>query len=403
MSGAVALRPQTAARGGAHINNDIIIAFCVFQLSFLLLDLYILLKTNRDIVRKGEYTWFCALTCSHILYLVLNSIWTLEEYGLIDLPRRVLLCLYSASLWTVTNCATSFFLFVVERQQLARFRSGAGRWLRQLPAAISTVLIAVTPWTGLVFRLGEDNHLLHGPLYLPTMALSSLYLLFVAAIAGVNMSRKRTAFLRKANGALLGSVLIILLFIVADGTFSKATILPVAVFAVILIIFITLQEASINSDALTGMNNRRRAEEYLSEALTDVSAADPLYLFIGDLDGFKKINDTYGHIEGDDALILCSRVLKNTLARVDGFAARYGGDEFLMAWKPEKDAPADPEPLMREINRQLEEISAEKPYILRMTIGYALCKDPKELLRTCIAQADEMLYRKKAASAGSGR
>ena len=379
------------------MDRDIIIAFIVFQMTFLFLDIYILLKTNRDIVRQGEYTWFCALTGTHIVYLVLNSIWSLKEYDLINVSKPALTVLYTVSLWTVTNCATSFFLFVVEKLQMKKLRTGAGKWLRQLPAAVATLMLAISPWTGLVFRVSEEGYLVHGSMYLPMVLISSLYLLAVAAIAAVRMFREHTTFMRRANGALFVSVLIILLFIIVDGTMSKASILPAAVFAVILIIFVTLQEAGINSDALTGMNNRRRAEEYLEEALATASPANPVYLYIGDLNGLKKINDTYGHIEGDEALILCSGALKRTVAQTNGFAARYGGDEFLMVWRPGKGKQDDPGQLVQLVGRYLQECSAEKPYKLEMCVGYARCTQPREPLRACFSRADEMLYREKAA------
>ena len=384
------------------LNNDVFIAFGVFQLTFFLLDIYILSKTGRDVARKGEYTWFCVLICTHMGYLLLNTLWTMAEYKLLHIPRGVLTAVCTVSLWTVTNCATSFFLFVVEKLELRRLQSGAGRWLRQLPALISTFLIASSPWTGLVFSLDEQLNLVHGSLYLPTVTVSSLYLLTVAAVATANMLRARTVFLRRANGALLVSVLIILLYIAADGTMTKASILPAAIFAVITVIFLSLQQANINSDSLTGMNNRRKAEDYLSSIIDDVSEKAPLYLYMGDLNGFKKINDSFGHLVGDEALILCSRALKSTIARYDGFAARYGGDEFLFAWNPGKGQERDPEKLIRDINLFLEELSEGKPYRLVMTVGYACCTNPTESLNAYVRQADEMLYERKAA-ANAGR
>ena len=139
------------------MDRDIIIAFIVFQMTFLFLDMYILMKTNRDIVRQGEFTWFSALTLTHMVYLVLNSIWSLKEYDVIDMSRPALTVMYTISLWTVTNCATSFFLFVVEKLQLKKLRTGAGKWLRQLPAAVATLMLAISPWTGLVFRVSEEG------------------------------------------------------------------------------------------------------------------------------------------------------------------------------------------------------------------------------------------------------
>ena len=384
------------------LDNDVLIAFSVFQLVFLLLDLFILANTGRNIARKDEYTWFYRLIVTHIVYLVLNSLWTLSEYDLLKLPRSVLLIICTLSLWSVTNCATFFFFFVSERMQLKYLQSGIGRWLRWLPAALTTLLIFTTAWTRLVFYLSEEGYFVHGPMYLPTLTLASLYLLFVAAVALVNIFRKKTRFQRKANATLLALVLIIFAFILADGSLTKASILPGAIFSVITGIFILMQEANINSDVLTGMNNRRKAEEYLTDRIKNVSEKKPLYLYMGDLNNFKKINDTYGHAVGDEALILCSQALKRTIAQYGGFAARYGGDEFLLSWQPDKDKEADPDALSNDVNAYLQELSKEKPYNLVMTMGYACCTNAQEPLISYIRQADSMLYQRKR-SAGVGR
>jgi diguanylate cyclase (GGDEF)-like protein len=380
------------------MKNDVLFAFGAFQFTFLLLDFYVIGMTNRDIARKGEHTWFRALVLTHMLYLVLNTLWTMNEYDLITIPRNALVALTTISVWTVTNCATSFFLFVVEKLDVHYLQNRSGKWIRQIPAFITTVLIATSPLTGLVTQLSEEGYFVHGPIYLPTVALSSLYLVYIAALALSRMLKNKTSFQRRAHGALLVSVLIIILFIVADGFFAKASILPAAIFAVILVIFVTLQQSNINSDALTGMNNRRRAEAYLSDRLTAVSGEDPLILYIGDLDSFKKINDTYGHIQGDEALIIASRALMEVAAKYDAFAARFGGDEFLFAWRPGKDNGADPEGLMEEVNALMAEYAAGKPFKIHMTSGFVTCTNPKIPLTTCIERADEMLYRNKAAA-----
>ena len=237
--------------GKTKMDNDVLFAFGMFQATFLLLDIYILSKTGRDITRKDEHTWFCVLIVTHMVYLVSNTAWTMHEYDLLELPRAVLMVVCSLSLWSIINCATSFFLFVVERKSVKFFQTPAACRLRLLPAAISTVLIMLNPWTGLVFTLNPGGYFVHERLYLPCLVLASLYLLAVAAVGAVTAMRARTTFLRRSNAALSASVLLILLFIVLDGFMSKASILPAAVFAVIVVIFILMQESSVNSDALS--------------------------------------------------------------------------------------------------------------------------------------------------------
>lgn len=81
------------------------------------------------------------------------------------------------------------------------------------------------------------------------------------------------------------------------------------------------------TDALTGLPNRRHAMSRL--ALEWGNAAQALSCMMVDADGFKRINDTYGHEVGDNVLKALSAALKNSV-RTDDFVCRLGGDEFLI-------------------------------------------------------------------------
>lgn len=170
-----------------------------------------------------------------------------------------------------------------------------------------------------------------------------------------------------------------------------------AIFGSILTIFINLQESGIYGDVLTGMNNRRKANEYLGDQLLNVTEKNPLYVYMCDINYFKTINDTQGHAEGDRALIMTALVLKKTISKFQGFAARYGGDEFILGWRPNERYPDDPQLLAKEIQESLKEICKKenKPYEITVSIGYARCENNKEFLSDCIKRADADLYVRK--------
>ena len=83
-----------------------------------------------------------------------------------------------------------------------------------------------------------------------------------------------------------------------------------------------------NSDALTGLDNRKRFEERIDDAVNFAKRNKAhLALMMLDLDKFKPINDTYGHLAGDEVLKTVSERLTQIMRETD-FVARLGGDEF---------------------------------------------------------------------------
>ncbi|MEO0854506.1 MAG: diguanylate cyclase, partial [Cyanobacteria bacterium J06648_11] len=90
-------------------------------------------------------------------------------------------------------------------------------------------------------------------------------------------------------------------------------------------------QALANSDGLTGVANRRRFDESISREWRRQSRhSGVLSLILLDIDDFKRYNDTYGHMAGDDCLRLVATALKRTVDRPADLVARYGGEEFAL-------------------------------------------------------------------------
>jgi diguanylate cyclase (GGDEF)-like protein len=84
------------------------------------------------------------------------------------------------------------------------------------------------------------------------------------------------------------------------------------------------------TDALTGLSNRLKINEYLDTAIRQAQdTAYPLSLILLDLDHFKRINDTYGHLQGDRVLVELSNLMSATIRATD-LLGRWGGEEFLV-------------------------------------------------------------------------
>jgi diguanylate cyclase (GGDEF)-like protein len=83
---------------------------------------------------------------------------------------------------------------------------------------------------------------------------------------------------------------------------------------------------------LTELHNRRSMESYLKNAVEEFArSGTSLSLMMIDVDHFKKVNDTYGHQAGDDVLRALAGIITTHAIKCDGFAARYGGEELVLA------------------------------------------------------------------------
>jgi diguanylate cyclase (GGDEF)-like protein len=149
------------------------------------------------------------------------------------------------------------------------------------------------------------------------------------------------------------------------------------------------------TDALTGLPNRRGLQSALSESLSAVQAAHITALYLIDLDGFKPVNDEFGHEVGDHLLIAVSDRLRQLLRGAD-VVARLGGDEFVVLAKGltnEEHARQLGEELLAafELPFDLGELSVW----VGASIGYALApmdgSDPKQLMQ----RADAAMYEGK--------
>ncbi|HWF40015.1 MAG TPA: diguanylate cyclase [Candidatus Acidoferrales bacterium] len=148
-------------------------------------------------------------------------------------------------------------------------------------------------------------------------------------------------------------------------------------------------------DALTGLWNRRATLEALARELArSKREGRPVGLILADIDHFKKINDTYGHLAGDCMLQTVATRLKNAMRSYDT-VGRYGGEEFLII------SPGCDETALMRRAEHLRETIAAGPIVTRegnvwvtLSVGAAVATTelPQDQL---IKAADEALYRAK--------
>jgi diguanylate cyclase (GGDEF)-like protein/hemerythrin-like metal-binding protein/PAS domain S-box-containing protein len=156
-----------------------------------------------------------------------------------------------------------------------------------------------------------------------------------------------------------------------------------------------LQERA-ERDFLTGLHNRRYFEETLPRELMRARREGyPLSLIMVDLDFFKKVNDSYGHATGDEALRMLAELLRRG-ARGSDILSRYGGEEFLIALPrmPLEQARQRAEAWRIELGATPVVHGRHRVY-LTLSAGIAAYPDNGDALGTLIHMADAALYRAK--------
>jgi diguanylate cyclase (GGDEF)-like protein len=151
-----------------------------------------------------------------------------------------------------------------------------------------------------------------------------------------------------------------------------------------------------STDPLTGLPNRRFFDEYAAlEFHRFVRFGEPVSFLMLDLDGFKAINDRYGHAAGDEVLRQVAELFRSATRSADLFA-RYGGEEFV-ALLPETDE-ANALSVAEKLRAAVEGMrikAGSRRIPVTISIGVAAMRPGDASLDAVTARADEALYRAK--------
>ena len=136
------------------------------------------------------------------------------------------------------------------------------------------------------------------------------------------------------------------------------------------------EEASV-SDYLTGLYNRRELTRVLKQEISRcLRYEDKFQVIVFDLDNFKRVNDTYGHVEGDRFLVEFSSILRESNRKSD-FIFRYGGDEFILLLV--NSGPPSVDVVIERVETAFHQIFAEFVEKLKIDFSYGSVSFPDDL------------------------
>ncbi len=157
------------------------------------------------------------------------------------------------------------------------------------------------------------------------------------------------------------------------------------------------------TDPLTGLANRAALLDRLTRLLDGAAGPSAVTVLMMDLDGFKAVNDTYGHPVGDDVLVTVARRLAGAVD-ASALVARYGGDEFAVVLGAEQ-SEADNALLVDRLTAAVSGPVAvgREEVCISASIGVATVSDARITPMELIARADRAMYRSKSLQLPAGR
>ena len=351
--------------------------------------------TSRDLGSDREVIVFRWIVGVLIAELLMDGLTEIQDQGIEYMPVWLVALLYATYMFLASGILSYLWLLFAEMRIGTSINEKRGLFaILALPCVLIGIMSYASIKTGWFFSLDADGEYTRGPYWSFQSTLAYFYFAittvhaFVAARKEQSPSRKKELY--TLSSFIIAPIIGALLQLTVGGHPFAGPSICIA----ILFIFLSIQGGMIYTDSLTGLNNRKRTDQYLEEVIPNANE-EPFFLYMLDIDGFKKINDTVGHVEGDRALKILAESLKKNVDEYHGFAGRYGGDEFVVVIQAK--LIKSPDAFVEKLNADLKEATEKEhlEYETSVSAGYALCQSNTERESNLVAKADDMLYENK--------
>jgi len=260
-----------------------------------------------------------------------------------------------------------------------------------IPIVVNAVIALMSIRGGYYFYYDQANVYHRGPLFLGMSITWIIYILYSVTFLICNRRKLEHRFLIPLFCAMIPPVLVGILQIAFYGLPLIWGSLAISM----QIVFVAIQNGQLYLDYLTGLYNRRQFDSYLDERVKDRKKAMLMGGIMLDLDSFKDINDKFGHVTGDSALVDAAQILKTSFRKTD-VICRYGGDEFVVIFYRSTRAEIDlaVKRLVENTNKFNEK--EKRPYKINFSAGYDIYEYESGLsAQLFVKQIDAKMYENK--------
>lgn len=346
-------------RPSVNVRHRLFVLLLVFNFLILLLD------TGRWIIDGNAGSWLHTidnlLTCAYyILNPLPTALWVLfVDYHLFHSEQR-------------TRKTTAFLGFLL---------------------VLNLIGSVVSYFTPFFYYIDGQNAYQWGPHFVGFLLFCYLPLVYAYLLLLINRRRvssgEFTTMMLFALPPIVGGII--------QSVYNGLPLLWNGLTLSMLLLFVNIQYGLAHTDYLTGVFNRKQADDYVRQKIRASLQGHSFSAVMIDIDDFKTINDRFGHAEGDVCLESVVKILRASLRR-DDFLARMGGDEFLLVLdivnKEELNKAID------RIHKQIRDYntSSGKPYRISLSLGYDLYNLEYGMSRGLyLKHLDQLMYADKMA------
>lgn len=345
-------------------------ASTLIQMSFvplvaIILTLILIIK-NKTISKKITRFYLCAVVIFGLLMIVDMSDFYLSHLEKLNNMRYIT----SIVGYCLRPIALLLILFTLIRNDNTKKKS----WILVIPALINALLCIFTPLTKWIFYFTENNDFHRGPIGLIPFIVSGIYLivLFCAMFVHLHGIEKTELLL------VLAMIVAVMIAVVIESLTSARCLLNGIGVIFTNFYFLYLNTQTYRRDELTYLLNRR-------SLYTDIKGiTENTFVVCIDMNNLKLLNDTYGHMVGDQALKTVANALKDTIMH-HGNVYRVGGDEFVILTKLSEES-------LKNCFKKIDKILTQND--LSIAYGYELYDGIKSF-EEVYNNADEKMYSHK--------
>ena len=337
-------------------------------------------------------------------YFVSDTIWAGVDSGVFPVTKFTVAATNFSNYVIMAAVTYMWLRYVMAVEQAPHRERAINKFAVLFPFIVSTVVLIAT-YCIAPDVLIDENLRPQPAVYVFLVAVPYIYIMAVIVYT-MRRARFETNPAEKRKHLFIGFFPLI---VIVGGLFEVVVFPTSPVYCysctvLMLIFYIRSMEAQISIDPLTELNNRGQLLRYVSQHSNLHREGLLTYVLMMDVNDFKGINDTYGHAEGDRALVIIATSLKTVAngSAHPSFLGRYGGDEFVMiAHLPDGE---DIGTLVEAIRGQIEaECRAQQtPYLISIGIGYDMLADGEDTYQACMKRADQKLYLNKASLKSQG-